>query len=734
MSASRTVLYVASTPEERPQIGSHADDVRIETVESAGRCLDRVGGDTVDCIVSEYALPDDTGIELLRAVRSDHPDLPFVLYPEEGDEQVAGEAVAAGVTEYVPREPDAERTETAAERIEDALETESGAADPSEGGAEPAESDPTPAAARQAVLDRVTDAIIEVDEEWRFTLVNEQAEELYGTAAEDLLGRRFWDVFEDAVGTRFETVYREVMQTREPASLVEYYEGLSGWFDVQIYPNDDGGLSFYFRDVTERRQQRRQLEIAEARYRALAENFPNGAVFYFDTDCEYRVVAGQGFEELDTDSEDLVGNQPGEVDPVPAAISERMRSAMETTLAGEAVETRLCYENRVYELHSEPIRDTEGTVTAGLFITQEVTQRHQQTQALVERDDRFQYVERTADIGYFEVDPGTEEPYDIRLSDGVYQIYDLPPETSIDVAEALDYYYPEDRPVVASAVERAVEEAEPYSHEGRITTAEGRDRWVRSAGEPIEEDGTVVRVRGVLQDVTERKRQEEQLKRQNDRLEEFASIVSHDLKNPLMVARGNVELVKATTESERLDRAEKALARGQTLIEELLTLANHGAESLDPEPVDLAALARTCRDNVEADGAGFEVTTDRTLRADRQRLTQLFENLFRNSVEHGSTGNRTQSGDTVEHGGDAVSVWVGELADGFYVADDGHGIPEDEREAVFETGYSTADDGTGFGLHIVQRVARDHGWSVAVTDSAEGGARFEVTGVDFTEQ
>jgi signal transduction histidine kinase len=79
-------------------------------------------------------------------------------------------------------------------------------------------------------------------------------------------------------------------------------------------------------------------------------------------------------------------------------------------------------------------------------------------------------------------------------------------------------------------------------------------------------------------------------------------------------------------------------------------------------------------------------------------------------------------------------VWVGELADGFYVADDGHGIPEDEREAVFETGYSTADDGTGFGLHIVQRVARDHGWSVAVTDSAEGGARFEVTGVDFTEQ
>jgi signal transduction histidine kinase len=79
-----------------------------------------------------------------------------------------------------------------------------------------------------------------------------------------------------------------------------------------------------------------------------------------------------------------------------------------------------------------------------------------------------------------------------------------------------------------------------------------------------------------------------------------------------------------------------------------------------------------------------------------------------------------------------VTVTVGELADcdGFYVADDGPGIPADERETVFESGYSTAADGTGFGLSIVEEIASAHGWAVRVTDSAEGGARFEVAGVD----
>jgi signal transduction histidine kinase len=139
------------------------------------------------------------------------------------------------------------------------------------------------------------------------------------------------------------------------------------------------------------------------------------------------------------------------------------------------------------------------------------------------------------------------------------------------------------------------------------------------------------------------------------------------------------------------------------------------------------------------------VAADRKLAADPDRLASLLENLFRNSVEHGSTGSRPQADDSVEHGstgsrpraGDevtdadrAVAVEVGALPDGFYVADDGPGVPEDRRDRVFERGYSTTREGTGFGLSIVEEIAAAHGWTVAATEADGGGARFEVTGVD----
>jgi signal transduction histidine kinase len=114
----------------------------------------------------------------------------------------------------------------------------------------------------------------------------------------------------------------------------------------------------------------------------------------------------------------------------------------------------------------------------------------------------------------------------------------------------------------------------------------------------------------------------------------------------------------------------------------------------------------------------LNVEAEVTIRADGSSLQQLFENLYRNAVEYG---------------GDDVIVRVGEMNDGFFVADTGPGIPESERENIFEAGYSTTDNGTGFGLRIVNEIADAHGWEVAITESEEGGARFEITGVEKVE-
>ena len=229
-------------------------------------------------------------------------------------------------------------------------------------------------------------------------------------------------------------------------------------------------------------------------------------------------------------------------------------------------------------------------------------------------------------------------------------------------------------------------------------------------------------------DRTDQLREREQrLTRQNARLEEFASVVSHDLRNPLNVADGRLELAMAEFDSDHLTAVSRAHDRMAELIDELLTLTREYDTQIDPTPVELDSFVRTCWDNVDTGSARIDVRADRTVRADGTRLKRLLENLLRNAVEHGSTGSRTDTD------ADGVVITIGALDGGFYIEDDGPGIPPAEREAVFEYGYSTASNGTGLGLAIAEQCADVHGWDIRVTAGNDGGARFEITGVDVVD-
>jgi len=224
----------------------------------------------------------------------------------------------------------------------------------------------------------------------------------------------------------------------------------------------------------------------------------------------------------------------------------------------------------------------------------------------------------------------------------------------------------------------------------------------------------------------ERERQlrvrEREILRERDRLEEFASLVSHDLRSPLNVAAGNLDLLREKLRGEDGDAAEvdalaRALARMEALVEDMLALARQGAAIDETEAVSLAAVATESWEAVDAGDAAMVVADDLGLQADRSRLRQALENLFANAVAHV---------------GESVRVEVGALADGegFYVADDGPGIPADRRDEVFDAGISTDPEGTGFGLKIVSEVADAHGWTLTLGDGDAGGARFEFRGVD----
>ena len=210
----------------------------------------------------------------------------------------------------------------------------------------------------------------------------------------------------------------------------------------------------------------------------------------------------------------------------------------------------------------------------------------------------------------------------------------------------------------------------------------------------------------------EREQAAAELARENERLERFASVVSHDLRSPLSVATGYMEMAYENGDEEAYERVVNALERMDDIIDDVLAVTRHGGEVTDPTTVDLATLAQNAWDVTEAESATLTAESV-TIEGDGDRLQRLFENLFRNAVEHGS----------------ATELRVGPLdnEDGFYVEDNGSGIPAEDREQVFDDGFTTSDSGTGFGLAIVKAAAEAHGWEPSVTESDAGGARFEFT-------
>ena len=262
-----------------------------------------------------------------------------------------------------------------------------------------------------------------------------------------------------------------------------------------------------------------------------------------------------------------------------------------------------------------------------------------------------------------------------------------------------------------------------------------QDRTVKLSGEERYFDLKVTQVqtpaddtRGrviALRDVTTLEQAKSELEQSNERLDEFASMLSHDLRTPLSVAEYRTRLIAEERSDENTEAVEEALDRMNSMIDGMLRLARAGDEVETPERCSLAETVEEAWETVITDGTELDCRLgDETVEADPVRLFQLFENLFRNALDHNDAPLTVRVGelDGGRAGGDETA--------GFFVEDDGQGIPEDEREEVFEHGHTTSEDGYGYGLSVVRSIAEAHGWDIRVADGADGGARFEITGIE----
>jgi PAS domain S-box-containing protein len=417
---------------------------------------------------------------------------------------------------------------------------------------------------------------------------------------------------------------------------------------------------------------------------------------------------------------------------------ERTRASLEVSLeSDDGLE-------RVTEANVGIQRDEDGSYAGSVGILRDVTERIDRERELA----RYEAILETAPIGMFAVDDeGTliwcneafPEPYHFTRDELIGAPFSRIVEEGYYESAMLEDYFDRLRHLLSSDTD---DDRAQYTE--RIVDLDGNDRTYEvTMGLLPLEDGEFTGSVHAFRDVTEERRYRRELERQNRRLENFASFVSHDLRNPLNVAQGYLDLIAEESDDERVDELAWSLDRMEELIGELLTLAREGKAIGETEPVSLAAIARESWEAVDTPGAKLTVE-DVTFDADPERLRSLFENLFRNAIEHGIEDGAAASasedplltvtaGPLESSGSDSDGAATSTETIGFYVADDGTGLPTDEDgqvdQSLFEVGYTTNESGTGFGTGIVEEIVEAHDWSIRARESEAGGALFEIRDV-----
>jgi len=193
------------------KLANIASGFEVTTVGTVEDALDLLGTSAIDCVVTSYSLPDGTGIDLLGQLRTEQYELPTILFTGRGNERIASEATQAGVSDYIPIHPGENSFELLARRIRTLVE-----ADRKQAIAEQLSD------RFQRTLERATDGIYAVDDEWRIEYINEKMARRVDRDPDAIIGASIWEEFPSIVGTELEDGYRTAMETGEPVSFEQY--------------------------------------------------------------------------------------------------------------------------------------------------------------------------------------------------------------------------------------------------------------------------------------------------------------------------------------------------------------------------------------------------------------------------------------------------------------------------------------------------------------------------------
>ena len=639
------------------------DRLRVETASNAENALERLEASTFDCIVSDYDMPERNGIEFLEAVREEYPDLPLILFTGKGGEEVASDAISAGVTDYLQKEMGTDQYTLLANRVQNAVEARQSA---------------TEAERRrhrlEQILKTVPSCVVQLDRDGQFVFANQRAIDVLGLSQSEVKDRMYndpeWEI-RDLDGHPIpdsELPFRRVLETGQPLSdarhTIHWPDGTEKILSVNGAPlfDDHGAVESVvctLTDITDKRDRKRDLEETERRLQLALEASETGV---WEWNCETNEVTWSDTLER------LMGFEPGEFDGTLSAVfdlthpedraevREQIEQAIETDGVYDA-EFRMIDTDgdvRWAAVRGQLIEEDDGTLMTGVH--HDITERRERERDLRITERRLEAIlENTTtpmfmkdDEGrYLFVNHGYREVTGLADEEIVGQTdYDLFPEEMADAAWA------NDRAVLHTG--QPIESEEQLAIDGETLQFLSTKVPIYDTGERSDPDNPVA-VFGVASNITDIRKQEQELQRERDRLAEFASVVSHDLRSPLSVAQGRLQLARTTGDESHLEDIETALGRMERIIDDVLLLARQGQDIQETASVSLRDAVADAWEMVSQDTEDgtlvFADTDNRdvTITADRPRLLQLLENLLLNSVEHGATSSPTGADSGMKH-------------------------------------------------------------------------------------
>lgn len=534
--------------------------------------------------------------------------------------------------------------------------------------------------------------------------------------------------FRDAIARRggYQVYYR----------LVRPSDGRTIWIEERgntVFDQPDGGVRLFgvAADVTARHEAENSLRASEERLRALV-TATSEVVYRMSRDwTEMRHLDGRAFI-ADTDEPSLTW--------VEKYIPEDERARVNAAII-EALNQKKPFEleHRVNRMDGTvgwtfsraiPVFDATGEIVEWFGAASDFTDRRRAEAEVAQMAEKLRLALDAGDLGTWEWNPATDE---MLASDRTSEMYGTTPGVPYGREWGRQILHPDDRERARKAAEKAVAERTDYAIEYRLAH---RPVWVAAHGRGVYDSvGNLVRMHGVVQDITERKRAELELRDADRKKDDFIALLAHELRNPLAPIRNGLQVLRlcendSQTAVKARDMMDRQLTHMVRLIDDLLDVSRISRNKMElrRERISLAEVVNTAVEAAQPaiDTAGHELLVSLPsetvyLDADITRLAQVFSNLLLNSAKYTTRGGKIWV--TAIRVDDTVSIDV---------RDTGIGIPQAALPTIFDM-FSQVDrsieritGGLGIGLALVKGLTEMHGGTVTVT-SDSSGSTFTVT-------